>query len=56
MSQDIGASSVANTGSVIGGVAPSERASSVAYSQADRLRRRGAISSMAEASDISSLS
>ena len=47
ISQDIGASSVADTGSVIGGVALSERASSVAYSQSDRLRRRGSISSMA---------
>lgn len=52
ISQDIGPSSVADTGSVIGGVSPSERASSVAYSQSDRLRRRGSISSMAGASDM----
>lgn len=56
ISQDIGPSSVADTGSVVGGVAPSDRASSIAYSQSDRLRRRGSLSSMAGISDMGSLS
>ncbi|TDL24982.1 hypothetical protein BD410DRAFT_785737 [Rickenella mellea] len=54
ISQDAGPST--DTGSVIGGAAPSERASSVAFSQSDRLRRRGSLSSMAGASDMGSLS
>ena len=54
ISQDIGPSSVADTGSVVMGTAPSERASSVAYSQADRLRRRTSLSSMASQSDYKS--
>lgn len=64
ISQDIGLggvdsrSSVAGDGaSVLGGVAPSvSAASSIAYSQADRLRRRGSLSSVAGASDMGSLS
>ena len=53
ISQNAGPGSVADTASVI---APSERASSIAYSQADRLRRRGSLSSMAGASDLGSVS
>jgi regulator of nonsense transcripts 1 len=57
ISQDIGPSgSLTDNGSVIGG---SERApSSMAYSQSDRLRRRGSFSnsSVAGASDIGSVS
>jgi len=56
ISQDAGPSSVAETGSVVGGIAPSERASSIAYSQSDRLRRRTSFSSMTGASDMGSLS
>ena len=56
ISQDVGPSSLGDTGSVVDGIAPSERASSVAYSQSDRLRRRGSLSSMAGASDLGSLS
>ena len=55
ISQDIGPSSTADTGSVVGGPT-SERASSVAYSQSDRLRRRTSFSSMAGASDMGSFS
>lgn len=56
ISQGVGPSSIADTGSVIGGPAPSERASSVAFSQSDRLRRRTSFSSVAGASDMGSLS
>lgn len=55
ISQDVGPS-IADSGSVVGGAAPSERASSIAYSQSDRLRRRGSLSSMAGVSDTGSLS
>lgn len=55
ISQDVG-NSMADSSSVVGGAAPSERASSIAYSQSDRLRRRGSLSSMAGASDMGSLS
>jgi len=55
ISQDVGPNSVADTGSVLGGVS-SERASSIAFSQSDRLRRRGSLSSMAGASDMGSIS
>ena len=48
ISQDAGPSSVADTGSVA--------ASSMAYSQSDRLRRRLSASSLAGASDLGSLS
>ena len=56
ISQDAGPSSIAETGSVVGGIAPSERGSSIAYSQSDRLRRRTSFSSMTGASDMGSLS
>jgi regulator of nonsense transcripts 1 len=56
ISQDVGPSSSIDTGSVVGGGPMSERASSVAYSQSDRLRRRTSFSSMAGASDMGSLS
>ena len=55
ISQDVG-QSIGDSSSVIGGVAPSEHGSSIAYSQSDRLRRRGSLSSMAGASDMGSLS
>ena len=54
ISQDVGPST--DTGSIVGGVIPSDRASSISYSQSDRLRRRGSLSSMAGASDMGSLS
>ncbi|TFK46627.1 hypothetical protein OE88DRAFT_876983 [Heliocybe sulcata] len=55
ISQDAGgAASMADSASVIG---PSERGgSSIAYSQSDRLRRRGSFSSVAGASDMGSTS
>ncbi|KAH8117014.1 hypothetical protein DFH11DRAFT_1143982 [Phellopilus nigrolimitatus] len=56
ISQDVGPGSIADTGSVVGGAAPSERASSIAYSQSDRLRRRGSLSSVAGVSDMGSFS
>jgi len=54
ISQDAGPGSIAETGSVAGSVVPSDRASSMAYSQSDRLRRRLSYSSLAGASDIGS--
>lgn len=54
ISQDVGPST--DTGSIVGGAIPSDRASSISYSQSDRLRRRGSLSSMAGASDMGSLS
>ena len=53
ISQDVG-NSVTDASSVVGGVAPSDRGSSIAYSQSDRLRRRGSLSSVAGASDMGS--
>lgn len=55
ISQDVGPSSSIDTGSVLGG-GISGRASSVAYSQSDRLRRRNSFSSMAGTSDLGSIS
>jgi regulator of nonsense transcripts 1 len=56
ISQDVGGGSIADTGSVIGSGAPSQRAPSIAYSQSDRLRRRLSQSSMGGTSDMGSLS
>ncbi|KAG8801148.1 hypothetical protein FRC17_006710, partial [Serendipita sp. 399] len=53
ISQDIRASKDSDAGSVIGSQAPSERASSIAFSQSDRIRRRNSFSST---SDMGSLS
>ena len=56
ISQDIGASGTDNA-SVIGStLGISDRPSSMAYSQSDRLQRRSSFSSMAGASDMGSLS
>jgi len=60
ISQDPGAGSTMETGSVVGSsVAPSERggpdaANNIAYSQSDRLRRRLSFSSLGGASDLGS--
>ncbi|KIJ26431.1 hypothetical protein M422DRAFT_38225 [Sphaerobolus stellatus SS14] len=54
ISQDAGPGSIAETGSVAGSAVPSDRASSMAYSQSDRLRRRLSYSSLAGTSDIGS--
>ena len=56
ISQDVGATGLNDASSIVDGVAPSERGSSVAYSQSDRLRRRPSLSSVAGASDIGSVS
>ncbi|KAG8760807.1 hypothetical protein FRC14_001835 [Serendipita sp. 396] len=53
ISQDIRTSTSSDAGSVIGSQAPSERASSIAFSQSDRIRRRNSFSST---SDMGSLS
>ena len=55
ISQDAGANGN-DTASVIGSAVGTDRASSVAYSQSDRLRRRTSFSSMAGTSDMGSLS
>ena len=56
ISQDIGPGGN-DTASVIGStVGISDRASSMAYSQSDRLQRRSSFSSMAGTSDLGSLS
>ncbi|GJE87034.1 ATP dependent helicase [Phanerochaete sordida] len=55
ISQDAGANGN-DTASVIGSVVGTDRASSMAYSQSDRLRRRTSFSSMAGTSDLGSLS
>lgn len=51
ISQDAGPSSIAETGSAVGSAVPSDRASSMAYSQSDRLRHRLSYASLAGASD-----
>ncbi|KAF8495310.1 ATP dependent helicase [Gautieria morchelliformis] len=56
VSQDAGPSSITDAASIAGSAVPSERASSMAYSQSDRLRRRLSYSSLAGASDLGSLS
>ena len=58
ISQDAGlGGSVTDNSSVIGSaVGPSERNMGMAYSQSDRLRRRGSFSSVAGASDMGNLS
>ena len=56
ISQDVGGAGH-DTASVVGSsVAGTDRASSMAYSQSDRLRRRTSFSSLAGASDLGSLS
>lgn len=55
ISQDAGMNGN-DTASVIGSTVGTDRASSVAYSQSDRLRRRTSFSSMAGTSDMGSLS
>ncbi|EKM55248.1 uncharacterized protein PHACADRAFT_28301 [Phanerochaete carnosa HHB-10118-sp] len=55
ISQDAGVNGN-DTASVIGSTVGTDRASSVAYSQSDRLRRRTSFSSVAGASDMGSLS
>jgi len=60
ISQDAGpASSYADGASVVGsalGAPAGDRASSIAYSQSDRLRRRGSVSSWAGTSEVGSAS
>ncbi|KDQ07256.1 hypothetical protein BOTBODRAFT_613657 [Botryobasidium botryosum FD-172 SS1] len=56
ISQDVGASGINDAASVVGSVAPSERASNIAFSQSDRLRRRLSLSSMGGTSDLGSFS
>ena len=55
ISQDVGTNGN-DTASVIGSTVGTDRASSMAYSQSDRLRRRTSFSSVAGASDMGSLS
>lgn len=55
ISQDAGPNGH-DAASVVGSAAGTDRASSVAYSQSDRLRRRTSFSSLAGASDLGSLS
>jgi regulator of nonsense transcripts 1 len=55
ISQDVGTNGN-DTGSIIGSTAGTDRTSSMAYSQSDRLRRRTSFSSMAGTSDMGSLS
>lgn len=56
ISQDVGTGGT-DTASVIGSaIGPDRSASSIAYSQSDRLRRRSSFSSTAGASDMGSLS
>ena len=55
ISQDI-SPGTNDTASVIGSTVGTDRASSMAYSQSDRLHRRSSFSSMAGTSDLGSLS
>lgn len=55
ISQDVGTNGH-DTASVIGSTVGTDRASSMAYSQSDRLRRRASFSSVAGTSDMGSLS
>lgn len=54
ISQDVG--TVNDSASAVGSAIPSSRASSIAFSQSDRLRRRMSQSSLAGASDMGSMS
>ncbi|KAG8898911.1 hypothetical protein FRB99_007071 [Tulasnella sp. 403] len=56
ISQDVGSATTINdSGSVIGGATTSSRPSNIAFSQSDRLRRRLSQSSMGGTSDLGSL-